>query len=70
MKTKVLGYSKDGVYVEVENSFSSVVFDFNTTDNSCVESTEPWARYSEYCNYTLSDNEKEVLTEAFNSLFN
>ena len=67
MKTTVLGYSKTGVYVEVENIFASVVFDFNTTDNSCVE-CDDW--FIDYCNYTLSDNEKEVLTEAFNSLFN
>lgn len=66
MKTTVLGYSKNGVYVEVENSFASVVFDFNTTTHECkeVESVNIIDTYE----YILSRSEIELLTEAFKFL--
>lgn len=66
MKTTVLGYSKNGVYVEVENSFASVVFDFNTTTRECEE-TFRVVGISD-CDYILSQSEIESLTEAFNFL--
>lgn len=70
MKTTVLGYSTNGVYVEVENSFASVVFDFNTTTKECVEVdlTEWVGKEFDSCTYQLSQSEIESLTEAFNLL--
>lgn len=65
MKTTVLGYSTNGVYVEVENSFASVVFDFNTTTKECKE---VWIANFDECSYRLSQSEIESLTEAFNFL--
>lgn len=68
MKTTVLGYSKNGVHVEVENSFASVVFDFNTTTHECEESDYPWWKLDDICTYQLSKCEIESLAEAFNFL--
>lgn len=66
MKTTVLGYSANGVYVEVENSFASVVFDFNTTTKECMEVFRLVGITD--CDYILSQSEIESLTEAFNFL--
>lgn len=76
MKTTVLGYSANGVYVEVENSFASVVFDLNTTTKECVEVSkddtlvfESEMFFIEFGDsYILSKSEIESLTEAFNFL--
>lgn len=56
MKTIVLGYSKTGVYVEVENTYASMIVDLNTTTGECIESYD----YSvEDCDYELSSSEHE-----------